>query len=67
MVGAYGTSFLIAAIKVLMVAAWFMHLNHEPKYVWALLILAFAVIVIMFGGLYPDILNDAGLNWSRSG
>jgi len=57
------TAFGIALVKALMVAAWFMHLNTEKKYIWFLIISSLLFIVALFVGLAPDIWMWEGQNW----
>ena len=60
-------AFFIAVVKALMVAAWFMHLNLEPRWVWVLLALALGAVFIMWLGMAPDIMEPMGANWSKAG
>lgn len=59
-------AFFIAIIKTLMVAAWFMHLNIEPRWVWIMLLTALLVVLIMWMGMAPDVMETEGVNWSKS-
>ena len=58
-------AFFIAIIKALMVAAWFMHLNIERRWVWIMLGGGLAVVFIMWLGVAPDVMESAGQNWSK--
>ena len=58
-------AFFIAIVKALMVAAWFMHLNIEPRWVWVLLAMALGAVFVMWLGMAPDIMEPAGANWSK--
>jgi caa(3)-type oxidase subunit IV len=58
-------AFFIAAVKSLMVAAWFMHLNIEKRWVWIILATALTVIFIMWLGMAPDVMEMEGLNWAK--
>jgi caa(3)-type oxidase subunit IV len=60
--GALGSSgavvaivFAVAVAKAYLVAAHFMHLSHEPRFVKLVIVGALAVIVILYLGLVPDI------------
>jgi len=57
------SAFGIALVKALMVAAWFMHLNVEKKYIWFLIISSLLFIVAMWVGMAPDIMLWEGQNW----
>lgn len=57
------TAFGIAIVKATMVAAYFMHLNIEEKWVWYILILMLGFMLVMFAGIAPDVLLPAGQNW----
>lgn len=59
------TAFGIAIVKALMVAAYFMHLNVEKRYIWWLFFAMLAFVVVLFYGLAPDIMNDKGVNWTN--
>lgn len=59
------TAFGIAIIKAGMVAAYFMHLNIEKKFIWGLLVGALLFLVGLFAGLYPDITNPTGTLWKK--
>ncbi|MBF0286216.1 MAG: cytochrome C oxidase subunit IV family protein [SAR324 cluster bacterium] len=57
------TAFGIAIVKALMVAAYFMHLNIEKRYVWYMLISGLVALLVLFVGLSSDIMTDTGKNW----
>lgn len=57
------TAFGIAVVKALMVAAYFMHLNIEKRYIWYLLIISLAFIGIFYFGVAPDVMNGDGTLW----
>lgn len=57
------TAFGIAIVKATMVAAYFMHLNVEERYVWYILLIMLGFMVVMFAGMAPDVLAPAGQNW----
>ena len=47
--------FVIAIFKAYLVITEFMHFHHEPTYMQISMASAFAVLIIAFGGLYPDV------------
>jgi caa(3)-type oxidase subunit IV len=60
--GALGASGLVVAcvfgvalVKAYLVAAHFMHLSHEPRFVKLVIVGALAVIAIFYFGLVPDV------------
>lgn len=57
------TAFGIAAAKATMVAAYFMHLNIERRYIWYLLFTMLAFMGLLFAGVAPDVLASGGQNW----
>ena len=57
------TAFGVAVVKALMVAAYFLHLNVEKRYIWLLLIGALLFLGAFYAGLAPDIQNNSGTNW----
>ncbi|MCC6849882.1 MAG: cytochrome C oxidase subunit IV family protein [Deltaproteobacteria bacterium] len=57
------TAFGIAVVKATMVAAYFMHLNIEERYVWYILLLMLGFMLVMFAGIAPDVMLPAGQNW----
>lgn len=59
------TAFGIAIVKAWMVAKYFMHLNIEKKWVGYILVVMLAFMLVMFGGVAPDVLGDAGRNWEK--
>ena len=59
-------AFFIAIVKALMVAAWFMHMNVEKKWVWIMMFLALGTVFIMWMGMAPDVMENRGVNWSKS-
>ena len=58
-------AFFIAIVKALMVAAWFMHLNIEQKWVWIILCGGLLTIFVMWMGMAPDVMEMEGVNWSK--
>lgn len=57
---ATGLIFVIAIIKALLVAAYYMRLKWEPRYVAYILMVAIGCLVILFAGLVPDIVYVYG-------
>ncbi len=57
------TAFGVAAVKATMVAAYFMHLNIERRYIWYLLLTMLAFMGLLFAGVAPDVLSQGGQNW----
>jgi len=59
------TAFGIAIVKATMVAAYFMHLNIEKRYIWYLMFTMLAVMLVFFAGVAPDVLKQSGRNWTH--
>lgn len=59
------TAFGIALVKALMVAAYFMHLNVEKRYIKYLLLILLALVVVFFAGVAPDVMKPSGQNWKH--
>ncbi|MCX8073367.1 MAG: cytochrome C oxidase subunit IV family protein [Candidatus Binatia bacterium] len=59
------TAFGVAAVKATMVAAYFMHLNIERRYIWYLLLTMLAFMGLLFAGVAPDVLASGGQNWQH--
>ncbi len=57
------TAFGIAIVKALLVAAYFMHLNIEKRYVWYLLVTMLLMVGLFFAGTASDIMKPDGRNW----
>ncbi len=57
------TAFGIAIVKALMVAAYFMHLNVEKRYIWYMLYGMLLMVFLFFIGVAGDILKPDGQNW----
>lgn len=58
-------AFFIAIVKALMVAAWFMHLSLERRWVWLMLVGGLLVVFVMWLGIAPDVMEMDGQNWSK--
>jgi caa(3)-type oxidase subunit IV len=59
------TAFVVAVIKALMVAAYFMHLNIERVYIKYLLFTVLILLLVFFAGVSPDVMKRAGKNWEH--
>ena len=59
------TAFGIAVVKAYLVAANFMHLNVEKKYISFLLLGALALMAVFYAGTSADIMNHDGSNWEN--
>jgi len=59
------TAFVVAVIKALMVAAYFMHLNIERTYIKYLLFTVLVLMLVLFAGVAPDVMKRAGKNWEH--
>ena len=60
------TAFGIALVKAFMVAAYFMHLNVEKKYIWHLMFGCLGVLAVMYAILIWDVQHHDGKNWVNS-
>lgn len=60
------TAFGIAIVKALLVAAYFMHLNIEKRYVWYILISMLLMVGLFFAGTAADIMKPDGSNWENT-
>lgn len=59
------TAFGIAIVKALMVAAYFMHLKVEKKYIWYMLYSMLLMVLLFFLGTAADTMKVDGNNWSN--
>lgn len=59
------TAFGIAIVKAYLVAAHFMHLAIERRYVVYLLTTAVVLMVVFFAGVAPDVMNHDGDQWTN--
>lgn len=59
------TAFGVALVKAYLVAAHFMHLKIEKRYVTYLLFTAIAFMAIFFAGTSPDVMNHRGRRWEN--
>ena len=59
------TAFGIAVVKATMVAAYFMHINIEPRYIRRLMYVMLAFMLVLFAGVAPDVMKHEGKNWRK--
>ena len=59
------TAFGIAIVKAWMVAAYFMHLNVEKRYIWQMMFAMLILVFLFFVGVSTDIMNTEGSNWKN--
>jgi len=59
------TAFGIAIYKAYLVAANFMHLNIEKRYISYLLGTMLILMLLLFAGVSPDVMKHEGLNWEN--
>src|SRR6478735_3433983 len=59
------TAFGIAIVKALIVAAFFMHLKVEKKYVWYMLYTMLLMVTMFFLGTAADVMKPDGNNWTN--
>jgi caa(3)-type oxidase subunit IV len=59
------TAFGIAIVKAYMVAANFMHLKVEKKYIAYLLLTALALLGLFYAGTSPDVMMHRGRQWEN--
>ena len=59
------TAFGIAVVKAYLVAANFMHLNIEKKYITYLLTTMLMLMLLFFAGVAPDVMKHEGQNWEN--
>ncbi len=60
------TAFGIAIVKAYLVAKNFMHLDLERRWVVYILAAMLAFILVMFGGIAPDVMEHAGAHWQKT-
>jgi caa(3)-type oxidase subunit IV len=60
------TAFGVAIVKAYLVAKNFMHLNIERRWVVYIFAVMFAFILVMFGGIAPDVLKHDGAHWHKT-
>jgi len=59
------TAFGIALIKASLVAAYFMHLNLEKRYIRYMLYSMLLMVALFFAGTAPDVMKADGLRWEN--
>jgi caa(3)-type oxidase subunit IV len=59
------TAFGIALIKALIVAAYFMHLNVERRYIWYILFTMLLMVTLFYAGVMTDIGHTSGSRWEN--
>lgn len=59
------TAFGIAVVKAYLVAANFMHLKFEKKYIAYLMLTALAFMGIFYAGVSPDVMKHQGRGWEN--
>jgi caa(3)-type oxidase subunit IV len=59
------TAFGIAVIKAYLVAANFMHLKVEKRYIAYLLLTALAFMGLFYAGVSPDVMKHRGRQWEN--
>ena len=59
------TAFGIAVVKAYLVAANFMHLNIEKRYITYLLSTMLMLMLLLFAGVAPDVMEHKGQNWEN--
>jgi caa(3)-type oxidase subunit IV len=60
------TAFGIALVKAFMVAKYFMHIGLERRWIIYLLVGMLAFMLVMVGGISPDVLKHDGLRWENT-
>ena len=60
------TAFGIAIVKAYMVAAHYMHLKVEKKYINYFLLISLALMIFFFFAIAPDIMKFEGTNWKST-
>lgn len=60
------TAFGIAVVKAYMVAAYFMHLNIEKKFIHYMLYTMILLMLVFVGGTAADIFKPTGSNWENA-
>lgn len=59
------TAFGIAVVKAFLVAKHFMHINLERKWITYLLVTMLALMLVMVGGVAPDVMKHEGQQWEN--
>jgi caa(3)-type oxidase subunit IV len=59
------TAFGVALVKAFFVVKHFMHVNLEKKWIGYLLITMITLMVLMVGGISPDVMRHDGHRWEN--
>jgi caa(3)-type oxidase subunit IV len=59
------TAFGIALVKAYLVAANFMHLKVEKRYISYLLFAVVAIMLLFYAGVAPDVMHHRGRQWEN--
>lgn len=59
------TAFGIAVVKAYLVAANFMHLKVEKRYVVYLMVTVVALMLLFYAGVAPDVMQHRGRGWEN--
>jgi len=59
------TAFGVAGVKAYLVATRFMHINLERRIVVYLVGAMLAIMLVMVGGISPDVFKHDGRNWEN--
>jgi caa(3)-type oxidase subunit IV len=59
------TAFGIAVVKAYLVAANFMHLRVEKRYITYLMFTVLAIMMLFYAGVAPDVMNHRGRQWEN--
>jgi caa(3)-type oxidase subunit IV len=59
------TAFGIAIVKAYIVAAKFMHLNVEKRYIVYLMLTMLVFMLLFFSAVAPDVMKNEGTNWTK--
>jgi caa(3)-type oxidase subunit IV len=59
------TAFGIALVKAYLVGKYFMHISFERKWITYLVFTMLALMLVLVGGVAPDVLKHDGLNWEN--
>ena len=59
------TAFGIALVKAYLVAANFMHLKVEKRYISYLLFAVVAIMLLFYAGVSPDVMHHRGRQWEN--
>ena len=60
------TAFGIAIVKAFLVCKHFMHINIEKRWVAYVLGAMVFFMLVLFGGVAPDVMHHSGKNWQKA-